>query len=127
MGKPAEGAPLRAAYTGCGAWSRRIHTDCSAPAAGLSRDQPLEKDPVLTFISSYLASRQPAATGSSSGSAVPSMGSGSAAPLALAEWQVDWKDICLERQIGRGAYGRVSGLPLSLPPQGTACQNTAGQ
>lgn len=83
----------------------------------------LSSDPVLSYIASRLASVKPTSRASGS-SQVPltgagSVGSGGSGNIpGLAEWQVDWSDIKVERQIGRGAYGRVSlpgGIAGSLP------------
>lgn len=58
---------------------------------------------MLSYIASRLASTRPVTQRS-----CDSGGSGSLP--ALAQWQVDWDDIKLERQIGRGSAGRVSAI-----------------
>ncbi len=75
----------------------------------------LESDPVLTLISTRLATRrqQPstatglatlAASGRSSSAVSRTT---SALPEEVRQWAVDWEAIQLERLIGKGSYGRV--------------------
>lgn len=67
----------------------------------------LDDDPLLTYISGYLASRphRSPAPGASR-LAMPS-GEMSALPADVQQLCVDWDDLELERAIGRGSFGRV--------------------
>lgn len=86
----------------------------------------LSSDPVLSYIASRLASgkQRSGLTGSSQS---PLMGAGSSGSAgsgnipSLAEWQVDWNSIKLERQIGRGAYGRVRARRFGCRFHAAAC------
>ncbi|KAI7842172.1 hypothetical protein COHA_004194 [Chlorella ohadii] len=85
---------------------------CKSTAARSRCSDHLSSDPVLSYIASRLASGKPTSglTGSSQSPLIGAGSSGSAGSSnipGLAEWQVDWNNIKLERQIGRGAYGRV--------------------
>ncbi|PSC69697.1 Serine threonine-kinase CTR1 isoform A [Micractinium conductrix] len=66
----------------------------------------LENDPVLTFISTRLATLQ-GTQGSATSSALRSRSSYSSLPEEVRQWAVRWDAIQLEQMIGEGSFGRV--------------------
>ncbi|KAL4458293.1 hypothetical protein ABPG75_013158 [Micractinium tetrahymenae] len=97
-----------------GGVSGSFPTDPSVPTPQTVSVHSLESDPVLTFISSRMATlrQQPSgatglATAASRGSSSALSRSTSALPEEVRQWAVDWEAIQLERLIGKGSYGRV--------------------
>lgn len=97
------------------AWPAHPHAQArsemtSSPPPASNRCS-LESDPLLSLISTRLATRQDPAAPSASG---PS-GSASAAPgsrrlwlpAAVQQWAVRWEELSVVRAVGRGSFGRV--------------------
>ncbi|KAL4423124.1 hypothetical protein ABPG77_004807 [Micractinium sp. CCAP 211/92] len=118
---PSPGSLLPNSYITTGGLLRRANvpgsfpSDPSVPTPQTSSLHSLESDPVLTLISTRLATRrqQPstatglatlAASGRSSSAVSRTT---SALPEEVRQWAVDWEAIQLERLIGKGSYGRV--------------------
>ena len=102
---------LQALHAGCANASRPPHLPLPSPPCFLlprCRQQSLQSDPLLTFISTSLAARpQPAA--SDSGGSAPSRGSGALELRTDAKlWEVQWPALTILRAIGRG--GRAGGM-----------------
>ena len=63
-------------------------------------ERSVAADPVLSFITSRMAAaRRPSSINHSSSS--------SSLPPGVQQWEVQWADIRLRQQIGRGSFGRV--------------------
>jgi hypothetical protein len=92
--------------------------ECCASLAFSSCSADLENDPVISFLSSHLATLRGASLARHAARASPAgpgVGDGSrgggGATLApeVRQWEVQWGDITIVRPIGRGSFGRVSG------------------
>lgn len=83
---------------------------CCAPPLSCSTPSQLS-DPLLTYISSYVASRSSLPTRLSPPGAAPGSGGSGSVGAALHSdeqvWEVQWEELAIERPIGRGSFGDV--------------------